>query len=97
MVEAHWSDSVGFLVLRSYERLQVWRATRVDDEWGACSEHVGKGVSEMRIHHGPSYRVYFVQHGIEIVILLARVKALSSERARLSGVAFSSSHRSISS
>ncbi|WP_296443556.1 type II toxin-antitoxin system RelE/ParE family toxin [Rhodoferax sp. UBA5149] len=51
-------------------RVQV-RVDRAEGgNFGDC-EPVGEGVSEMRIHYGPGYRVYFVQRGMEVVILLA--------------------------
>lgn len=47
------------------------RLRRVEEgNFGDC-EPVGEGVSEMRIHYGPGYRVYFVQRGMEVVVLLA--------------------------
>ncbi len=38
--------------------------------FGDC-EPVGEGVSEMRIHTGPGYRVYLTRRGLDLVILLA--------------------------
>ena len=31
---------------------------------------VGEGISEMRIHYGPGYRVYFTQSGKQLIFLL---------------------------
>ncbi|QXL84636.1 type II toxin-antitoxin system RelE/ParE family toxin [Comamonas sp. NLF-1-9] len=55
---------------RAAQRIQARIDRAEDGNFGDC-EPIGEGVSEMRIHHGPGYRVYFVGRGMEVVILLA--------------------------
>ncbi|MFO0583219.1 MAG: type II toxin-antitoxin system RelE/ParE family toxin [Anaeromyxobacter sp.] len=51
-------------------RVQARIDRAAQGNFGDCAP-VGEGVSEMRIHQGPGFRLYFVQRGLEVVILLA--------------------------
>lgn len=51
-------------------RIQARIDRAEDGNFGDCSP-VGEGVSEMRIHVGAGYRVYYKQTGMEIFLLLA--------------------------
>jgi len=50
--------------------LIVARVKRLDEGNPGDSGPVGEGLSEMRIHYGPGYRVYFKDTGKKIIILL---------------------------
>lgn len=66
---------------------------RMAKSWGHSGGPVpvGEGASEMRIHYGPEFRVYFVRHGAAVYVLLcggdkssqrrdiARAKRMASE------------------
>jgi putative addiction module killer protein len=46
------------------------RLMRLAEGWPGDVEPVGEGVSELRIHYGPGYRVYFQRRGNLLVVLL---------------------------
>ena len=51
---------------RAVARIQARIDRAEDGKFGDCLP-VGESISEMRIHYGPGYRVYFVQRGMELV------------------------------
>lgn len=61
-----WLDSPRGKPARGRVLTRLDNATR--GNFGDC-EPVGNGISEMRIHHGPGYRVYFTRID-EVVYLL---------------------------
>jgi putative addiction module killer protein len=67
-VFARWMD--GLRDLRARARVQV-RVERLAAGNRGDARPVGEGVSELRIDHGPGYRVYFTNRGAAVVILLA--------------------------
>lgn len=55
------------------ERAKALIAARLDRlAYGHAGDvaPVGEGVSELRIHHGPGYRIYFQKRGNTVLVLL---------------------------
>jgi putative addiction module killer protein len=62
-----WLKKLKDLVAKA---LIVARVKRLEEGNPGDSGPIGEGLSEMRIHYGPGYRVYFKDTGKEIIILL---------------------------
>ena len=65
---ARWLDDLRDM--RARARVQV-RIERLAAGNPGDVRPVGEGVSELRIDHGPGYRVYFKRYRRELIILLA--------------------------
>ena len=65
---AKWLD--GLTDLQARARVQA-RVERLAQGNAGDVQPVGEGVSELRIHYGPGYRVYFKKQRQQLIILLA--------------------------
>jgi putative addiction module killer protein len=68
LIFSKWLESLRDRVARA--RIQA-RIIRLGLGNPGDVKSVGDGILEMRIDHGPGYRVYFIQKGAELIILLA--------------------------
>jgi putative addiction module killer protein len=63
-----WLDGLSDITVRS---VVVARLKRLELGLMGDVEPVGEGVSELRIHLGAGWRVYFTQRGTQVIVLLA--------------------------
>ena len=65
-----FSDWFAGLVDKQHRARLAARIDRMSDGNFGDVRPVGEGVSEMRVHAGPGFRIYFVRRGNALVILL---------------------------
>ena len=63
-----WFDKLKDQTAKSQIRARLFRLA-IDGNFGDVKP-VGNNISEMRIHCGPGYRIYYTVRGFDVVILL---------------------------
>jgi putative addiction module killer protein len=66
-----FSEWLNTLPDASVRGVVVARIKRLERGLMGDVEPVGDGVSELRIHFGAGWRIYFVQRGVQLIVLLA--------------------------
>ena len=78
-----WLEDLADAALRG---VVVARIKRLERGLLGDAEPVGEGVSELRIHVGAGWRVYFTKRGTQVIVLLAggskRTQTADIKRAR---------------
>ncbi|MGZ3410260.1 MAG: type II toxin-antitoxin system RelE/ParE family toxin [Xanthobacteraceae bacterium] len=69
------------------------RIRRLRDGNPGDVKHVGKDISEMRISHGPGYRLYYTQRGKSLIILLCGGDKSSQKKDIARAVAMAQARR----
>ena len=65
---AKWFSGLRDRVARARVDIRIRRLSLGN---AGVAKPVGDGVSELRVDHGPGYRVYFIQRGDVVIVLLA--------------------------
>jgi putative addiction module killer protein len=72
-----WFDALADRMGKARIQARIDRAE--SGNFGDCAP-VGEGVSEMRIHSGPGYRIYFRQRGNQVFVLMVGGNKASQSR-----------------
>jgi putative addiction module killer protein len=67
---AQFADWIGALADRKARAAIAKRVIRMQSGLPGDVKAVGEGVMEARVHVGPGYRLYYLQRGSELILLL---------------------------